>query len=415
MELNNLHLNFTHFKDGLEHNEDGIAKTEITSNGTYYEHFINGQLHRLGGKPASYYVPHDKDDDSYNNSYAIGGQYHRDGDLPAMDAKHANGDIQKTYFKHGLRHRDGNLPAVDTKRKNGDMEQTYYKYGQEHMDNGGVSSTKKEHMDTITHRKTFGKFNSPDNNTPAYVKKSENSITKKYYKDNQLHRDNDLPAEENETTRNGITKVAKIWYKHGVLGRDDNNKPTAIEYNKDTKEVYSKVWNRPEGINKPTNIKNVDGITTTNYNKNNVDGIQLLRKIKNNKTGATDRMYSNRMDGKLAPSTIYHDGSMEYEYRFRHKLIEDKLGNHHLLCENGKHIVITKNGEIKTPIHDLNGTDIFRHKNDKLAGILKYTEYSNSKPNEDDINAHFIAGLSAGGEVAAKINQLKKLVNNKRA
>jgi hypothetical protein len=56
-----------------------------------------------------------------------------------------------------------------------------------------------------------GYFHSPDNDTPAYIRKEEGLTIKQYFKHGKLHRENGLPAKEVDDCNE--------WYENGKLHR----------------------------------------------------------------------------------------------------------------------------------------------------------------------------------------------------
>lgn len=75
-----------------------------------------------------------------------------------------------------------------------------------------------------------GRLHSPDNDTPARSSFSRNGYPlKEFYRQNQLHRDNDLPAFEGVIEQNkGPTQVTG-WFVNGLAHRE-GDKPSAIEF-----------------------------------------------------------------------------------------------------------------------------------------------------------------------------------------
>lgn len=72
---------FHHYKNGLEHNEDGVAESIRQEYGVNHAYYINGQRHRLGGLPHPNIYDTPRDDLSHWEEYHVGGLPHRDGDL----------------------------------------------------------------------------------------------------------------------------------------------------------------------------------------------------------------------------------------------------------------------------------------------------------------------------------------------
>jgi len=143
---------------------DNHNPTEITSYGTKIWKNSAGQYHREGDKPAVIYS-----DGAIE--YWKEGKRHRDGDKPAFI--YPNGAIE--YWKEGNRHRDGDKPAYIYS----DGTVSYWKEGKCHR----------------------------DGDKPAYI--NSNGIIE-YCKEGKLHREGDKPA------RIYSTGTVEYW-ENGVL------------------------------------------------------------------------------------------------------------------------------------------------------------------------------------------------------
>ena len=214
---------FIHYKDGVIHNEDGIAQRNSDVN----YHYINGELHREGDLPAI-------DQSNKRREYHVGGVAHRANGKPQHIVN--NSYLKQTTFKeYGLEHREGGLPSHHEIDSSGNSEIRY---------------------------KIRGQFNAIDNKTPSHtIKTSSGNIYKLFHKDNKLHRDNDLPA---VIEQNGDL-ITKKWYQHGDNKRVDESKPHTIMYDKNTKEILEKHWNRSAGGNLPLSIIHSDNDVVKRY------------------------------------------------------------------------------------------------------------------------------------------------------
>ena len=146
---------------GQFHREGDLPAIERSS-GTK-EWWVNGQRHRDGGLPATELG----DGDKY---WWVNGQLHRGDDLPAIEL--TNGQ-HKAWYVNGKRHRGGDLPAI--MRANGEM--VWYVNGERHR--GGY--------------------------LPAIVRPNGD---KEWWVNGQLHCEGGLPAIERG---NGT----KEWYLNG--------------------------------------------------------------------------------------------------------------------------------------------------------------------------------------------------------
>jgi hypothetical protein len=203
--------NYTHYKDGKIHNENGIAKRV----GEMNYHYINGELHREGDKPAVY------SDSGDHEEYHVGGILHRDGNKPAFR-------IKDNYLDHT----------------------EYFHAGLSHSPNKDIfaSVVKGDQVEEMTHKK-FGVLHSPDNDTPSSIYKNTDgefeTTTHQYRKDGELHREDDKPAFI-RTHRNTVTKK---WYKDGKEYREDD-KPTTEVCDLNGK-LKTREWANRVGDDKP--------------------------------------------------------------------------------------------------------------------------------------------------------------------
>ena len=99
-----------------------------TINGSKY-YYKNGEFHRDGDLPAIEWADGSK-------SHFKNGELHRDGDLPAVEESGGT----KYYYKNGKRHRDGDLPAIEW----ADGRKSYYKNGIEYTKKQVEFMTKME-------------------------------------------------------------------------------------------------------------------------------------------------------------------------------------------------------------------------------------------------------------------------------
>jgi hypothetical protein len=84
-----------------------------------------------------------------------------------------------------------------------------------------------------------------------------------------LHRDSDKPA--SIELSDNKAEITKKWYKNGELSRE-GNKPHTIVYDRDTKKVKSKIWDRPYGSDKPFKIDtDRNGITVKSFNRDTTE------------------------------------------------------------------------------------------------------------------------------------------------
>jgi hypothetical protein len=113
--------------------------------------------------------------------WKLNGKLHRDGDLPAIEARGF-----KKWYQHDVLHRDGDMPACIY--ENGDME--WFKQGKFHRD-----------------------FDRPA------VEYADGS--KRYYQHGKLHRDGDQPAWIDPSGK-------KMWFQHGQLHRE-GSKPAFMD------------------------------------------------------------------------------------------------------------------------------------------------------------------------------------------
>lgn len=147
--------------------------------------------------------------DSY---YYHGGEYHRNGDLPALED--SNGSVG--YYTHGKPHRDGDQPAY-IRRFGTEVHMRWYKHGVLHRDGdqpadivtGSVPSVIYYYRGVL-HR---------DGDQPAKI--INNGVLVEYYKYGLRHRDNDRPA----VIRSDIQE----YWTNGVLHRE--NGPAVVRAN----------------------------------------------------------------------------------------------------------------------------------------------------------------------------------------
>ena len=373
-----------HYKNGKLHNENGAASIKKTHDGEIHYHAINGEYHRLGGKPAVEFIPN-KPTDKKIEEYHVGGLRHRDGDLPAIDRNDDNGKLV-----------------------------AYYKFGMEHRDGGKVSSTDNNGFGDMTIRNTYGQLNSPTNNTPAIEYKNDTKHSKMYYKDDKLHRDNDLPAEHHIDG----DEVTKKWYQHGKLKRDNDSKPHTIKYNKDTKEISEKQWNRPEGSKLPTSYNN-DGdreIKTFSIKKDETGhiakGLHLISTVKTKDNLV--KQYLNKGTYSTHNITTDNNGIISHSViggGNRYLIVPDKHGNTHLIAHDNN-IVITKDGETKLPFYKKSSADMnpIQHDSNDILDMVNNAHIMEHPINKKNLQKHFDIAISLGGEVAKRAKQLKKLV-----
>lgn len=182
-------------------------KTEMITDGSGIQRWIiNGQFHRDGDLPA---VIHP----SGRKEYYQNGRLHRYDDQPAITET----DGRMEWYVNGLQHRDNDQPAVI--QANGCRH--WFKNGKTHRINDQPAYIHPNgdqiwYLYGMVHR---------DNDQPAQIYANGN---RSWYQYNKLHRDNDQPA--------SIIDDKQAWYTNGVLHRD-NDQPALI-YGTGHKEWY---------------------------------------------------------------------------------------------------------------------------------------------------------------------------------
>jgi hypothetical protein len=184
-----------------------------------------------------------------------GNPHSPDANTPAITLE----DDHMRWYHNGRLHRDGG-PAI-INNDNGKTTQKWYRHGKQHRDDGPatIMSDRKEWwvngrryrandkpqvvihpFDPSTKRKIWYRGNNihRDNDLPAVV----SGDVQKWYQHNKLHRDSDLPAyifedvrkwyQHDELHRDGdlpavVDPNFQMWYQHGLLHRD-NDMPAAV-------------------------------------------------------------------------------------------------------------------------------------------------------------------------------------------
>lgn len=209
---------YSHWKNGKLHNEDGIAKKESEFN----YHYIDGERHREGNLPAIY---NDK-------------------------------GTHEEYYYGGIRHNNGSNPTINI--KDDDEHQVEYHYaGVLHSPNKDTpASVHNTPNAEITQYRKYGVYHSPDNDTPSRTKNTYRNGVKfkniEFHKNGELHRDNDEPASIEHST----TSVTKKWYQNGENTRG-NDKPHTVVTDLNGNNI-AQYWDNRVGHEKPYIIKKDD-------------------------------------------------------------------------------------------------------------------------------------------------------------
>jgi hypothetical protein len=157
--------------------------------------YKHGLIHREGGLPA--YV----DDIKKIYHWRVDGFYYRENDMPSKVTPD-----ERTWHKNGTLsvHRDNNLPAREYYEPDGTTvrESIWYKDGQIHR----------------------------DDDEPAWI--DYKNQTMKWYKNGEPHRDGDMPA----VIINSAKVITKAWYNKGHLHRKNN--PAVIKEGKPDEWYY---------------------------------------------------------------------------------------------------------------------------------------------------------------------------------
>ena len=279
-------------------NED--KKTEL-GNGRYMieyddgikEWYKNGRLHRGGDLPAVIYARGIK-------MWYKNGRLHRGGDLPAIVTKKGT----KQWYKNGLRHRGGDKPAfIDYNGR-----EIYYKNGKKYTPKPNLKKINQERIDRAKTNVEVKKNRLLEGLLYGSAKEKRTELSNGDYKiefdggtwwfnkNNEIHRDRDLPAivdkdskqwlQHNKRHRDGdkpaviskngdkawyqngkahregdlpaiISKNGKYWIKNDKLHRD-GDKPAIIKANGE--EIYYKNDKKytPKNLQKKTNKKRID-------------------------------------------------------------------------------------------------------------------------------------------------------------
>lgn len=100
----------------------------------YVTYYKNGEYHRDGDKPAV--VLYHRGGGVKHNEYFKNGELHRDGDKPAVTEWHTEDNKKsESYYKNGKLHREGDKPAVtEWHWRNKKKYESYYEDGEKHRD-----------------------------------------------------------------------------------------------------------------------------------------------------------------------------------------------------------------------------------------------------------------------------------------
>lgn len=360
--------------------------------------FSNGHTHRNGSGELHDFIDENGQHQPayvYGNdiAYRKNGMAHREGDLPAEISKNSNGSIQKLYKIHDELHRDGDKPAIETSdgsrsewhlggiphrpngkpqaiiRTNSTKKTQYMEYGLEHREGGLPSYEATDGYTTEKRYKVRGKFQSPNNNTPSshikYISGAEKGTEfKEFHKNGVLHREDDKPAVIQ--TSNGM--ITKKWYKNGELSRD-GNKPHTIVYDKNTKKVLERHWDRPLGSNLPNSIiEHENGNIVKEYYNEKGYNHKKITKFKNGVIETRKPFNDN-----TSTSITSTDGAVGVKHILT-KLTHFKSGNNHYIynqysSDSPKFFKVNDKGELEKAFSPLYSShyDRFKEANSHLS------------------------------------------------
>jgi hypothetical protein len=139
-------------------------------------------------------------DDEIHKAWYYNGAFHREHNKPACIISTDNVILREEYKVHGKYHRDDNGPSYTSRMMDGTLIiQKWYKNGELHRDNDMPAVIDYRHRVEYYRNGRLHR----DGDNPAYIDNGEVF----YYKDGILHRDNDEPAV--------ISRDERGYYKNG--------------------------------------------------------------------------------------------------------------------------------------------------------------------------------------------------------